>query len=162
VQKEETLIYRVPMRMFIGAREILYSSNYPGYQYRFFSRKSGARFVRPVHNRVEFPPQKVDTFIHPWHVFWDDKDVAEYTARAFKYISAEVDAITGLTVWSFLSYFIPRHLRVIVAVALKTLRDRALHPLSPNAMPLKIEFGRIRYQFRLIGEVGKKAFRTNT
>lgn len=159
VRKIEPLVYRMPMRMFIGAQEISYSSNYPGYQYRFFNRKSGARFVRPVHNRVEFPPQPIGTFKNPWYVFWDEKDVSEYNERAFKYIKSEVDAITGLTPWSFFSYFIPRHLRIIIAVVAKALRDRILHPFSPYIMPLKIEFGRVRYQLRLIGEAGRKLFR---
>lgn len=159
VQKREPLVYRVPMRMFIGAQQIVYSSNYPGYQYRFFNRRSGARFVRPVHNRVEFKPQAIGTLKHPWHVFWDEKDVTEYNERAFRYIALEVDSVSGLTKRDFLLRFIPWHTRTIAAVIIKTIRDRLLHPFSRSAMPLKIEFGRVRYQVRLMWEVGKKVFR---
>ena len=34
-------IYRIPTRIWIGDREILHSSNYPGYQTRLFNKKIG-------------------------------------------------------------------------------------------------------------------------
>ena len=152
----DNLLYRVPMRMYIADRAILYSSNYPGYQYRFFNRKSGARFVRPVHNKIAFDlALAVGTFKNPWNVYWDAKDVDEYDARSFKYIAEEVRSFSNLSAWDYLSYHIPWHSRVIIAVIVKTLRDRILHPFGA-CMPLKIEFGRVRFQVRLLWEMGKK------
>ena len=158
----DNMLYRVPMRMYIGGREILYSSNYPGYQYRFFNRKSGARFIRPVHNKLAFDATlPIGTFKNPWNVYWDAKDVDEYDARSFKYIAEELISFPNLSAWDYFSYHIPWHSRVIIAVIVKTLRDRILHPFGA-CMPLKIEFGRVRFQVRLLWEMGKKVFSAKT
>ncbi len=157
-----TLLYRVPMRMIIGKRAIIHSSNYPGYQYRFFNRRSGARFVRPVHNKVEFDRSlAVGTFKNPWNVYWDDADVEQYARRSYKYIADEVNSLSTMSFGGFLGYFVPWHLRVIAAVIFKTARDRLLYPAS-SCMPLKVEYGRVRYQLRLIMETGKKLFKKTT
>jgi len=154
----DVLVYRIPMRMIIGGHVIEYSSNYPGYQYRFFNRRSGARFIKPVHNKLAFDKKIcIGTFIHPWNVFWDAKDVENYTARSFKYIPEEVKSFSDLSVRGYFSYFVPWHGRVIVAVIVKTVRDRLLHPFGA-CMPLKIEIGRVRFQARLIVEMGKVVF----
>ncbi len=160
VKMQGPLIYRVPMRMHIGDREILYSSNYPGYQYRFFNRKSGARFIRPVHNKIAFDTTlSTGTFKNPWNVYWETKDVDEYDTRSFKYIAEELKSFPNLSVWDYFTYHIPWHSRVIIAVIVKTLRDRTLHSFGA-CMPLKIEFGRVRFQVRLLMEMGKKVFQT--
>src|SRR3989344_8124221 len=154
-----TLLYQVPMRMIIGERPIIHSSNYPGYQFRFFDRRSGARFVRPVHNKLEFDRSlAIGTFTHPWNVYWDDADVEQYARRSYKYIADEVNSLSAMSVGGFVLHFLPWHLKVIAAVIVKTTRDRLLYPAS-SCMPLKVEYGRIRYQLRLIVETGKKFFR---
>ena len=89
----------------------------------------------------------------------NQKSRQEYNARAFKYIASEVKTLSGITPRIFFFSFIPWHGRAIAAVIIKTVRNRILHPLSPRVMPLKIEFGRVRYQLSLIWETGKKVFR---
>jgi len=157
VEKESAaVLYQVPMRMIIGEREVIHSSNYPGYQFRFFNRRSGARFVRPVHNKVEFDRSlTVGTFENPWNVYWDIADVENYSQRSYKYIADEVNSLSNMSIMDYLGYLVPWHLKVIVAVIVKTARDRILYPAS-SCMPLKVEYGRVRYQLRLIWEARKK------
>ncbi len=153
--------FRVPEQFVVDGRVIEYASNYPGYQYRLLRTDKGTRFVKPVH---EQPPRFLQTpnrscvTSGPWIVYWEQEDVDDYAKRNYKYIPMEIARSAGLARGGYFMRFVPWHLRAIAAVVVKTLRDRILHPLASH-MPLRVELGRVRYQSRLILEVGKAVLR---
>lgn len=79
IAKEENpdyLIYRVPY--FLVDRDGKpYKQFKVYYQTRFFNKKSGARFVKPMHERIAFDRSEVKVGIlkHPWYVPLDESDL---------------------------------------------------------------------------------------
>jgi peptidoglycan/xylan/chitin deacetylase (PgdA/CDA1 family)/glycosyltransferase involved in cell wall biosynthesis len=63
-------IYRVPWSIVSKDGDVVYSSFKTYYQHRFFNRATGARFERPVHERLAFDAVNaaVGTFSGRWYV----------------------------------------------------------------------------------------------
>lgn len=61
-------LYRVSPRIILQGKRIDHSTAYPGYQYRFFKRGPGLRFIRAVHERLAPPP---DAFIGEVKGHWN-------------------------------------------------------------------------------------------
>lgn len=142
-KKQEPLVYRVPIGIMMDGRYIKYSSNYPGYQTRFFSKHSGAKFVRTVHERIEFPHNvAVGTFVHPWYVhttreFWE----SYWRTRTSKYQTNEVKEACEQPFLSYLRYTLVWHVRTALAVVVKALFIRLVHG-GRDAVPFMGEMGR--------------------
>ncbi len=142
-EPSDALVYRVPIGIMMDGRYIKYSSNYPGYQTRFFNKHSGARFIRTVHERIEFGREvAVGTFNHPWYVhttreFWRDY----LTTRTSKYRTNEVKEACEQPFMSYVRYTVLWHVRTALAVFVKTLYIRLVHGGS-NAVPFMGEMGR--------------------
>lgn len=142
---DEALVYRVPIGITMDGRYLKYSSNYPGYQYRFFNRKSGAHFTKPVHERIEFDEKTVQigTLVHPWYVhtthdYWD-----HYLAETAGYRPIEIaQACAGP--FSFRGYFVYTvwwHFRASLAILYKAIRNYLLHGFK-HSVPVRGEVGR--------------------
>lgn len=52
----ECAAYEVPRKYIMGGGVIEYSITYPALQMRFFRRDSAAKFIKPVHERIELRP----------------------------------------------------------------------------------------------------------
>lgn len=137
------LVYRVPIGIMMDGRYLKYSSNYPGYQTRFFNKRSGARFIRPVHERIEFGPDvRVGTFKHPWYVHTTREFWKTYgRTRTSKYRTDEVKEACEQPFMSYLRYTLLWHLRTALAVVLKALYIRLVHG-GRDAVPFMGEMGR--------------------
>ena len=54
ISQPEILIYNVPSKFVLDGRVIQYSSGYPGYEIKFFNLKTGAHYVKSVHEVIKF------------------------------------------------------------------------------------------------------------
>lgn len=137
------MVYRVPIGIILDGRYIKHSSNYPGYQTRFFSKRSGARFVRPVHERIEFGSDiKVGTFKHPWYVhttreFWRDY----LRTRTSKYRTNEVEEACKQPFGAYLRHTVLWHLRTSLGTFAKASWIYLVHGFA-DSVPVRGELGR--------------------
>lgn len=153
-QGNKKAVYRVPCRIYAGKKEVRYSSNYPGYQYRFFNKRSEARFVKPVHERIEFSKKGINiyTLDGAWEYFIE-ADGSDFAAAMPRYIKLEADRFAAK---NFLEKGkgIIAALRTALAVLLKSILNYLRYGFK-DTMPFKIELLRIKYQLKLIWAIIK-------
>lgn len=142
-QPTGALVYRVPIGIMMDGHYIKYSSNYPGYQTRFFNKRSGAHFVRPVHERIEFDKDiRVGLFAHPWYVHTTRQFWREYArTRSSRYRTDAVAQACAQPIGAYLYYTVFWHVRTSIAVMLKSAAIYALHGFR-DAVPWQGELGR--------------------
>ncbi len=152
-ESDGALVYRVPIGIMMDGRYIKYSSNYPGYQHRFFNKRSGAHFIRPVHERIEFPSAvSIGTFIHPWYVHTTRDYWLHYVRETSGYRPIEVSKACRASWSAFFISGVLWHLRVSLAVLAKTVRNYLLHGFS-DTLPVRGELGRAAAPLVLIWQV---------
>lgn len=147
-QKPVRLFWKIPCRVVVGEREILYSSNYPGYQVRFFNKKSGARFRKAVHERLDFDANifSPGTFMHPWRYFIPEKGQGLF-ADFPHYLSIELARARDLPFSRRIRNVAHAYLTA-AKIAVKASRNYLLHGFR-HSMPMRHEYSRIRYQLLL-------------
>lgn len=152
-------IYKIPIRIFIGGYMVKYSSNYPGYQTRFFNKKSGARFVKPVHERIEYDKQKfnVEPLSYPWYVFMTDDEVKNYLQNNLSYAKKEALRHAHISLGGYIKWILYGNIKIIIKVAVKTFWNYAVHSFR-DVMPLSVERGRILYAMAVIYFTTKNLF----
>ena len=144
VRSGDSLVYRVPIRIILDGHEIKYASNYPGYQYRFFNTKSGAKFIKPVHERISFDVARVPVGVmeHPWYVYATREESKHYLRETARYRSIEVHAAMNRSFAQYLRFDVYRALRTSLGALLKSSRNYLLHGFKDSA-PVQEEIGRI-------------------
>lgn len=143
VRADDPLVYRVPIRMVVNGRVVRYSSNYPGYQTRFINIKSGGRFVRRAHNKMEFAPgTRIGTLPHPWFVYLLRADINLAKAERKHYRRVEIEEACDRPLPDFMRYVVWWHLRAAVGIALKSAYLYLRHGFS-ETMPLSAESARV-------------------
>lgn len=149
----DPLAYRIPIRILIDGRLIEYSSNYPGYQFRFFNKKSGGHLVHRAHNRIEFNPGTViGTLAHPWYVYHNKSDYKLFGAEWKHYRRVEVEAHGNRPFLDFMRWTVWFHLHAAAGLAVKSLSNYLRHGFR-DTMPLKAELARILSPLILIKNV---------
>ncbi len=152
------LVYKMPMHTFIAGREIKYSSSYPSYQTRFFNRKTGAIFIKPVHERIKFDPEKyaVGTLQHPYEIHVS----AERANSARAYYSSYVDF--EMTKWeprgSFLAYLKWTYrwpIRGLGRTVIFASRNYLFHGFK-HSLPVKTELYKAGYYISMIWQTFRK------
>lgn len=141
-------IYNVSPRIVLDGRLIEHSSNYPGWQKRFFNRRSGAHFRKAIHERIEY-----DTTRYPegflqrhWHYFISSElDREKYK----KYVRMDALQYRTRATRRFL-HLAESKILTIGKVALKSIFNRFWYG-PKTSMPLALEFRRISYQWHLLG-----------
>lgn len=142
VGPDEPLVYKVPYSIITDGRVIKYSSNYPGYQHRFFNKKSGARFKKPVHERIYFDRGVVvGTLTHPWQVYGTKGDLWQYVHETKGYRAMEAKSFETRSFYYYLRWGVIQNLRTALGVLLKATRNYALHGFKETA-PVSDELGR--------------------
>lgn len=140
-------LWKFPCRVVVDGKEIFYSSNYPGYQIRFFNKKTGAEFVKSIHEKLKFDESKysVGTFRGAWRYFVSKKDLL---ADFPHYFSIEKERAKN---WSFGKRLRLAANSIIIAIKIiiKSLRNYLLYGFK-DSMPPSFEWSRIRYQLILI------------
>jgi glycosyltransferase involved in cell wall biosynthesis len=153
----EPLVYRVPIGITLEGRYIQHSTNYPGYQYRFFNKKSGAHFIKEVHERISFDTKKITigTLSHPWYVYSTRDEWMHYTHETARYRSMEAAKYAQLPWTAFLSTAFIGSMRTALGTFIKAgwiyLRYGA-----NSTLPIRGELGRACAPLLLIAQVVKK------
>ncbi len=151
------IAYRIPERMILADVMILHSSNYPGYQYRLLRADKETTFKKTVHERPFFKDVHpcIGTLTGPWYVFWTTSEINTYGSRVRKYIELESERAKEMSVAHYLVSFVPRNIKFMAGIGLRTLRNRICYP-AHTCMPLSIEVGRIRYHLDLMTSIGRR------
>ncbi len=151
------LVYKVPYGICMDGRPIRYSSNFPGYQYRFFNRTSGAHFIKQVHERISFDTTKVPVGVlkNPWYTYARRADSWNYLRDTRAYRRLEARMFRNRPFGDFLKFVVWSGLRTFVGASLKATRNYLLHGFKDSA-PLGDEFGRAVSPLLLIGDVLKE------
>lgn len=150
----KNLAYRIPIQLIIDGKKILYSSHYPGYQYRFFNRSSGARFIKPVHERVNIDPENVSigTFKYPWHTHTTAEYWRHFIRHSAYYRPMEVELFAKAPWGAFLRFIVWRNVRTSLGVIVKATRNYALHGFK-DSMPIAGEWARIWIPLLLVRDI---------
>lgn len=151
---EGPLVYRVPVGIILDGRYIQYSSNYPGYQTRFFHKDSGARFVKLVHEKISYDVAKIETgtLSSPWYIHTSQADWRHYVRENAKYRNMEVALYCNEPLSSFIRSTLWRNLRASIGVLLRSIRNYALHGFK-KTLPVRGEVGRALSPLIFIVEV---------
>jgi len=139
-------IYKVPIRIYIGGHLIKYSSNYPGYQARFFNRASGARFEKNVHERIVYNMEKFPAAVlyAPWYVFMTEDEANNYLTQNIAYAKKEALRHRGISFISYIRWIFFGSFMTVLKILVKTLINYVLHGFR-DTMPFAVEWGRVRY-----------------
>lgn len=137
-------VYNISPRLVLDEKLIKYSSNYPGWQKRFFNKKSGAKFIKPIHERIEYDKNIYEQgYLNGnWYYFVYSKDTPE---KIKKY--AQMDAKLLKTKLSFTLI-----LKILIT-ALKTVIKSSLIYLRygfKDSLPISAEWSRVAYQLYII------------
>lgn len=154
LERKNPLVYRVPIGIMMDGRYIEHSSNYPGYQTRFFNKRSIARFVRPVHERIEFDETKVrvGTLTHPWYVHTTREYWLHYIKETSAYRPIEVKRACNDSFFVFLRYGLLWSLRISIVVLLKSIYNYGRYGFA-KTLPVRGELGRAVAPLILVGKV---------
>jgi FkbM family methyltransferase len=139
----EPLVYRVPYGIVMDDRPLKYSSNFPGYQFRFFNRTSGAHFIKKVHERISFDTTNVaiGTLKNPWYTYSSRANAWNYLRDTRPYRQLEARMFQGRSFSDYFNFIILRCLRTFAGVTFKATRNYLLHGFKDTA-PLGDEVGR--------------------
>jgi glycosyltransferase involved in cell wall biosynthesis len=155
-KKPTYLIYKMPLRHVIDNKIIKYSSNYPLYQNRLFNKKSGARFIKPVHERIDFDKtkNKLGMLKGFYNIHWDRERASNFWQNTvIPYWKMEINQVKNAIGWKWyvrwiLGFQVPITIGLIVRVALQY----AQHGFT-KSMPIHIELGRIGGKLLLITKI---------
>lgn len=164
VSKEnpEHLIWRMPTRIFIDGKEILYEATYPSYQTRLVHASVGARFKGPVHDHLVWDTKKfpVGTMSNYYNFEWPRERVANYWKYTRTYVRRELDTMqfhrmTPSQLWRWVIYF---RLRIFLGYVLWRLPLMYLRHGFKDTMPLSIESMVAGQHLLLFGDGIKRYF----
>ncbi len=149
----DPLVYRVPIGIMMDGRRIRYSSNFPGYQHRLFNRTSGARFHKPVHEKIRYPDGvPIGTLSHPWYVFTTRDEWHHYLLHTKGYRAQEAQLYATKSWGFFIRRIVLRGLRTCLGALGKSSRNYLLHGFS-EAIPVRGELGRAVAPFCLMAAI---------
>ena len=147
-------VYEVPTSyQRIDGRMIKYSSNFPGYQCRFFTRKFGAYFYKSPHSKIRYREKSdseitVGRFNNPWINFMPEGSCwKRFWSSNRKFMELELSRM----------FLLPRRERMRLAcnsfkpalgMGFRALRNYLLYGFR-DTMPLSAECARVAYHLVL-------------
>lgn len=136
------LIYKMPTRIFLDGKLIKHASVYPAYQTRLFSRKTGAYFKGPVHERIIFDKNKYRAGLmkNYYYFHWPRERVQNFWAYQKKYARWELETAPSASFWSHLYWYVFRRLRIIFGFLFWRWPRLYLTHGFKNTLPFKFEF----------------------
>lgn len=151
------LVYKIPYGILLNGRPIKYSSSFPGYQTRFFSKQSGARFRKPVHERIIFGSEVVvGTLTHPWYVHSTQDEWIHYLREMAGYRRIEIERTRGQTPGEYW-WFVYLNLRTSAITFLRAAWIYLRHGFK-DTLPVRGELGRVLNPLLLIAAVTRARF----
>ncbi len=145
------IVYGIsPQYDFPGGRSVVKSAALPSYQYRIFNKRSGLRYIKKVHERLN-----VDENIHilkklSGHKIteWTKDDIKSYKKKQDYYLQIEKERLKKASLFIFLRQIL-RKLKEIVKRIL-IIFFYLIKQNKSERMPLYIELLSIRYVLKLL------------
>ena len=141
-----SLVINVPVRTVLDGKIIKYSSNYPGYQNRLFNKKSGAYFIKKIHEKITYDKNiyTSHTISSPWYVFGAKDRTRSYLANTLQYINMEVEMGKNQSWKDYFVYTVWGNLLKSIKIFIKATLMYLRHGFR-DSMPVSIEWGRMVY-----------------
>ena len=137
-------VYGIQPRIICDGVLVEYSSNYPGWQTRFFNRKTGARFIKAVHERIDYDHATVLTKHLAGHWYYYANSHEPFSSmRRYAYMDADLAKQHGA---GALPRIFIRRITNITKILLKITWFHVRHPRGKH-MPLRFELMRMRYHW---------------
>ena len=141
----ECLIYEISSRIIYNDREIKYASSYPGWQKRFFNRKTQSYFIKPIHERLKYDEKyEVCRLSGVWYVFTSDEDYKDFKSSQLVYIEKEVKASEKQNFFQFIRWSVFNKIFRIAKLSLKIGAIYLIHGFK-HTLPPKFELQRLSY-----------------
>ncbi|MBI2121754.1 MAG: glycosyltransferase [Candidatus Sungbacteria bacterium] len=147
-------VYEVPTSyQRIDGRMIRYSSNFPGYQRRFFTKKFGAYFYKSPHSKIRYREKgdsdiKVGRFTNPWINFMPDGGYwRRFWGSNRKFMELELSRMSSLSRierWRLMY----NSFRPVLGIGFRAFRNYIFHGFK-DSMPISAEAARIAYHLIL-------------
>lgn len=141
------VVYKISPRIIYDGKLIEYSSNYPGWQNRFFNKKTGARFIKSVHERIDFDKRLIEQIelSGHWHYFVD-KDFDMNKLKKYSLMESKMAFLKkDRSVFSQ----IHQRIKIIFKIFIKSVLNYVFHGFE-KTMPIKAELRRIHYNLLTI------------
>jgi len=139
--------YRMPAGIVLDGTLMRHSSNYPGYQVRFFHRDAGA-YQKPIHER--FIPHTVPhTLRSPWYYYIDSATARdEYEKDIRRDLPLYVTRYRGASLWGRARGML-LVLKNCAVILVHSLRNRLLYQKG-EVYPMRLEWLRVVYQWEVL------------
>jgi glycosyltransferase involved in cell wall biosynthesis len=140
---DSPLVYQVPITILVDEKPIRYSTNYPGYQTRFFNRTSGAHFIKQAHERIDFDRSKVKIgkVTNPWYTHTKRAEWEHYLSDTAMHRRTEILARCKQPFSDYIHLALGRNLRNSLVVFIKASGMYLIHG-SSGTLPIRGELGR--------------------
>ncbi len=146
-EKPKYLVYNISPRIVLDGRLIEHSSNYPGWQKRFFNRTSNARFRKAIHERIGYDSERYAAGYMKGH--WNYFITAADDRKKWeKYILMDV-ALYQTKKLSEVLVFVWKKLITVLKTIFKSLYSYLRYPYH-TCMPISIEYRRVLYQATVV------------
>lgn len=147
-------MYEVPTSyQRIDGRMIKYSSNFPGYQRRFFTKKFGAYFYKSPHSKIRYREKanseiKVGQFKNPWINFMPDGGYwRRFWSSNRKFLELELSRMPLLPRRERL-HLAYNSFRPALGMGFRAMRNYIFYGFR-DSMPVSAEVARVAYHFLL-------------
>ncbi len=159
-EKPEHLIWRMPTRIFIDGKEILYEATYPSYQTRLVHVSVGAHFKGAVHDHLVWDTHKfpVGTMKKYYNFEWSKERALYYGKYVSTYVKRELDTmhIHRSSFRDFMYWGVYRRLRVGLGYVLWRLPTMYARHGFRDSMPLSLELQIAAQHFSILfGSIGR-------
>ncbi|MDQ1299438.1 MAG: hypothetical protein QG636_106 [Patescibacteria group bacterium] len=149
------LVYNVSPRIVLDGVRIQHSSNYPGWQNRFFNKRSGARFRKAVHERIDYDKAEYPAgFLKGHWLYFISNNQDGVKNRKYAYMDATHHATKKSSVFLVL---VGKRLIVLLKAVLKILYNRVRYGNKAN-LPLVLEFTRVQYHIYFLQALARHFF----
>lgn len=150
----EHYAYRVPWRTTSPDGSMVYRPFKTYYQYRFFNKQSGGRFVRKIHERVEFDERKFPpgTLKGAWYApLTTIGDFAAYRKKVHERVASQASERYPRSLAKYLSVMVRGPVQNIAKQVVKTTYLHARYP-SREVVPLTYEYYKLYGQAVFVRE----------
>lgn len=156
----EPLVYKVPYSLSTPDIEKIYKSFKTYYQNRFFNKRSGAYFIKKVHERIAFTKnQKIGTLQNPWYVPLDDQlDFKVYKRKVDYRLAILASDWNSKNPLKFIFQIVLGQILGVLKQIYKTVFLKLKYS-KDEIVPLRYEIFRLYSPYVILKEFGKRYFK---
>src|SRR3989338_2239482 len=146
-EPEGVYVYNVPSKFILDGEVIEHASGYPGYEIYFFNKRVNPRYVKNVHEVVEFDEQyrlgalkaaRLAIFNE------EDTDFKIWKNKMRKYIKMEMDRTNDKSFWYFLKWRVAKQFWMITKAVLKITLLYLRYGFK-KTLPPRLQFQRVYF-----------------